>query len=437
MSILRHKFENTFCLKTFLIMRLIVLILLILVPGINFGKKSKKEEQTIKLGVNEINITPQTAIRMGGYSGRNGPSTGVHDDLYASALFFSDEVTKVLIITVDIINLDAQFIDETKKMISSEIDIPAENIMISVTHTHGGPATRPIEGEVSGEVNEYIKLLKEKLTLLAIGASKKVEPFRMGIGKGFSKMNINRRAKFADGSIGLGRNPDGPADHEVAVIKFEDMNNNVLAVYINWPCHGTANGPGNNLITGDWAGGVKQYLKKQAGKEMVVAITAGASANINPIYGPGNSFKEIEAVGFNVGTEVWKTLAEISTFPVKSIQAKNTTLKFPGKMRTNNYLPQTSYASGPEVELRFTALKIGNVVFCGISGGLFTEIGIEVKKQSPYTNTIIVTHCNGDSGYICTDKTFEEGGYESGASWLMPGVEKPVTEKFMELIRSF
>jgi hypothetical protein len=141
-----------------------------------------------------------------------------------------------------------------------------------------------------------------------------------------------------------------------------------------------------------------------------------------PKYGKrsrsSTSYIEIEAIGFNVGTEAWKTLTQISTFPVKSIEAQNTTLKFPGKMRTNNYLPQQSYASGPEVELRLTAIKIGDLMLCGVSGELFTEIGMEVKKQSPYTNTFIVTNCNGYNGYIYTDKTFVEGGYEAGASWL-------------------
>ena len=29
-----------------------------------------------------------------------------------------------------------------------------------------------------------------------------------------------------------------------------------------------------------------------------------------------------------------------------------------------------------------------------------TEIGMEVKKQSPYSGTMIITHCNESSGYI-------------------------------------
>jgi hypothetical protein len=47
---------------------------------------------------------------------------------------------------------------------------------------------------------------------------------------------------------------------------------------------------------------------------------------------------------------------------------------------------------------------------------------------------MIITHCNGSSGYICTDKAFSEGGYEVKVSELMPGAEKPLTEKLIKMI---
>ena len=66
-----------------------------------------------------------------------------------------------------------------------------------------------------------------------------------------------------------------------------------------------------------------------------------------------------------------------------------------------------------------------------------TEMGMEIKKRSPYPATMIITHCNGSSGYICTNKAFTEGGYEVKVSRLMPGVEKPLVDKCLEVIRSF
>jgi hypothetical protein len=65
-----------------------------------------------------------------------------------------------------------------------------------------------------------------------------------------------------------------------------------------------------------------------------------------------------------------------------------------------------------------------------------TEMGMQVKKASPYPNTIIITHCNGLSGYICTDKAFKEGGYEAKVSHLMPGLENTLVQKCLGLIQA-
>lgn len=414
-----------------------LIILISFIPGLTYGQNTINEKTLVKIGVSQINITPETPILMSGYDARTTPFTRVHDELYASALYFSGEKTKTLLITADLIGFSFAFIDDIKKLISSKTGIPSENIMISAVHNHGGPVIKTYENDTPQSVDDYIKILKEKLISLAVDATKNPVPFRMGIGKGSCNMNINRRAEFANGSIGLGRNPNGPCDHALSVIKFDDMNGKTLAVLVNWPCHGTASGQENYQITGDWPGAAARYIKNQAGKEVIVAITAGASADINPIYGPGNNFKEIEAIGFLVGVEAWKTLTQMVTFPVKTIQATNATMTFPGKKAGKDDFPQTSYESGLDSEIRLTLLKIGDLVLSGISGELMTEIGMGIKNQSPYSGTIIVTHCNGSSGYICTDKSFSEGGYEVRVTGLMPGVEKPLTHKVLELIHSF
>jgi len=62
------------------------------------------------------------------------------------------------------------------------------------------------------------------------------------------------------------------------------------------------------------------------------------------------------------------------------------------------------------------------------------EIGTQIKKQSPFKNTVIITHCNGSSGYICTDEAFTEGGYEVKVSRLMPGAEMPLISQVLQMI---
>jgi hypothetical protein len=49
---------------------------------------------------------------------------------------------------------------------------------------------------------------------------------------------------------------------------------------------------------------------------------------------------------------------------------------------------------------------------------------------------MVMTHCNGASGYICTDISYEEGGYEPRVSRLMPGSELAFEDTMMDLIES-
>ena len=420
-------------MKRYLLSKLITIVAF-LIPLLLVAQDQNKN---VKLGVSQINITPDYPVIMSGYDARKTPSTGIHDSLYASALFFSGDQNKALLISADMIGFPLAFVDTIKNMISLKTGIPVEHILLIATHNHGGPAIHTYEDKLPESNEVYIQTLKERLVAVALKATSNPRPFSMGIGKGKCDLNINRRAVFADGGVWLGRNLDGPCDHELDVIKFTDENNNLMAVFVNWPCHGTTTGQDNYQITGDWPASAARYIKKLAGKNVPVIITAGASANINPIYGPGNDFNEMEAVGYHAGNETWKLINQVKTFPVQSVKLFNSILTYQGKKGWTNQFPQQSISTGSNVYIRLTGLKLDKIVLCGISGELMTEMGMQVKKASPYPNTIIVTHCNGLSGYICTDKAFTEGGYEPKVSHLMPGVEQPLVKKCLEMIHSF
>ncbi len=400
------------------------------VPLIVFGQ----EIQSVHFGSARANITPQKPIPMSGYAARKTPSTGIHDSLYASALCFSDLETKVLFITADIISFNEELGNEIKQKINKAADIPVSNIFLTTTHNHGGPVVKAYERNVSDTVEEYVSDLQNNIVAIATQASSQYVPVKMGYGSGTSKMNINRRAIFADGSVWLGRNMDGPCDHEVSVLKIEDENGKLLSLFVNWPCHGTSSGQENYRITGDWPGLAAQFLNEKLGADVVIAVTAGASGDINPIYGPNDNFREIEAVGANVGREVYRVLDEIETYPVHSIQVVNKTLTLPGKMGGVGRYPNDVIEKGPERNINLSVCKIGNFVFSGISGEVMTEIGMQIKKSSPYQGTIVITHCNGTSGYICTDKAYKEGGYEIQTTRFWPGVEKEVTGNVAKMI---
>ncbi|MDD4193319.1 MAG: neutral/alkaline non-lysosomal ceramidase N-terminal domain-containing protein [Mangrovibacterium sp.] len=409
-----------------------VLILLVSFnPGWGAARDAGKDN-FVRMGAAQANITPRNPAMMAGYGARETPSTGVHDSLYASAFYFEGEKERSVLITADLIGFSFDFTEEMRERIASKTGIPSRNIILVAAHNHGGPALGSQE-----PVNAYTEELKHQLADLAVKASKNPQPFLVGAGKGHCAQNINRRAGFSKGEIWLGRNQEGPCDHELAVVKFETTDHKPLAVLINWPCHGTATGDSNYLISGDWPGAAARYVKKELGDHVIVGVTAGASGDINPIYGPGNVFREVEAVGFHVGHEAVRVLHETDTRPAKTLQVRENMVTLPGKKTAPDHFPRTSYEPGPDTGIRLSALKIGNVVLAGISGELFTEIGMTIKKQSPFTHTIVLTHCNGSSGYICTDSAYPKGGYEVKVTRLMPGAEKPLVSETLHLIGSF
>jgi hypothetical protein len=406
----------------------------ICVSAFVFGQE--QQVNVIQAGFSEIGITPEKPIVMSGYGGRDDPFKGVHDSIFARAMYLTQGNEEVLLITSDLIGHSHLHVARLKEMIQKETDIPEDKIFITASHNHGGPVngTYVSQEDLSEDVKAYIDMLHNKLMLISVEAKNDIQPIRIGYDKGECKVNINRRAVFSEGEIWLGRNPDGPCDHDLDIIKFTDWEGELKAVHVNYPCHGTCTGPANYQLSGDWPGISAQMMKEKLGKDVTVMVTAGASANINPIYGPGSYFREVDAVAYNVAAVALELVDKCVTTELSELRSASVTSRFPGKKRWDSNFPQESVPR-EEVPINFSAFRMGHIVMAGISGELFTEIGMNVKKRTTFSTTII-THCNGASGYLCTDASYLEGGYEPMVSPLMPGSEIQIENMMVQLIES-
>jgi hypothetical protein len=61
------------------------------------------------------------------------------------------------------------------------------------------------------------------------------------------------------------------------------------------------------------------------------------------------------------------------------------------------------------------------VAIVGLPGEIFVELGLEIKKASPFSTTLVVELCNDAPGYVPTKKAFAEGSYETVNSRVKPG----------------
>ncbi len=86
--------------------------------------------------------------------------------------------------------------------------------------------------------------------------------------------------------------------------------------------------------------------------------------------------------------------------------------------------------NGPEYfDLPVSSLTIGkSIAFAGFPGEAFNDIGVEVKKASPFALTITACITNGYMGYFPFSDAYEQGGYESRSSDFGPSVAQDLID---------
>lgn len=410
--------------------------------------------KNLMAGTSKVLITPTTPIPMSGYGGRKGPFKGVHDDLYARVIVFSDGQNKAAIIAAELIGLSNAFWEELTRKIETETGIKKDFILLSCIHTHSGPVTTVYGEDNSADVLAYVDSLKIKFIKATKEAMKNMVPVSIGAGKGECKMNTNRRAMDGKGTISLGVNPYAPCDHEVGVIRVDDKSGNPIALIMNWPCHAVVLGPKNYLITNDWPGAASKYAETGLGSNVIAPVIVGASGDINPVYGPHIDFETNssyaygkDAIGEDLANESMRVMKNIRTSSAGSISATQRLISLPAKERDASRGLQPDRKDDGTLNVRLSALKIGNVVLTGVSGEVFNQISVKMRNQSPYTYTFMISHCNGSSGYLVTDnsypvagesgyadKTKPTGGYEPGSTRAKSGAEAGIINNLLEMI---
>ena len=187
----------------------------------------------MKVGVFRVCITPPLETALSGYFTPRYAS-GVHDDLFATAIAFDDGENRAVLISLDLCGLKNQWwLDECKNKISEFCRVPVESIIISCTHTHTGPVVG-YDMTSGAESNKlYDDYLMVKIRDAAFLAFKNICPAKFYTSCGIAKdIAFVRLFKMSDGKVktnpGIG-NPDivspiSKAPEDLTLIKIERAN---------------------------------------------------------------------------------------------------------------------------------------------------------------------------------------------------------------------
>ena len=346
---------------------------------------------------------------------------------------------------------DILYGDEVIQAITSELKIPAQNLILNATHDHNSP----LSGRDTPEKPPYFEIVKKGIVEAARQANANLQPARIGFGTGKAYVNTNRDEKLGEG-YHMGYAPDGPSDKTVAVVVFTKPTGEPIAIYTNYAVHAvvmfrTHTQDGQVQITSDIAGWTAKYVDDHF-PGAVTVWTPGAAGDQNPLFqgdynqdaqdvhdeGPG-AWALLDVQSRRLGEEIVRVSKAIQNTTDRAvIWTASSSVTCPGQKRAEPPrpgVPQAGWKAPPPstvkmidddpVKIPLQLLMINDIAIAGVAGEVFTEIGQHVKQDSLFDRTMMVTVLANKVGYIPTDKAYLLPSEKAVGNRIKPGCAEP------------
>ncbi len=409
----------------------------------------------LRAGFGASTITPKVGAEMAGYGRREGPSTGVHDDLHSRALVVEGSDTIWALSANDICYFSEATVAQIRDQVASRTSIPAANVFICTTHTHSGPYDyHPQDWE-----RPLVALAADAI----VRAYENRVPARIGAGRGrLDGYSINRR--FID----------QPTDPGMALLRVEDLQGKALGLVVNWNCHAVVLGYDNLLISADFPGVASTALEERLGQGAVALYVNGGTGNVNPYtsgmqarltgeftidtmaedihyYGTadsqpryhigdrgGGTFEEVQELGHAVAAEAWKIAQTIQVGEVGRgpwVGSGRVGIRRDDAPPVEERWRAFAGAGGFET-VEVMALGVGDMVLVGEPGEVFAETFVDFKRRlwhMGFRVPMASGYANGIFSYLPPADAFPQGGYE--VSWARrAGLREDMQERMWEAI---
>lgn len=393
-------------------------------------------------------ITPDSLIGLAGYAHRvecGFVNSGVLDDLYARALYLKSGNGELVIVTLDLCMLQFETADSTRQAISEKIQVPVENIMINICHVHSGPITAVWEDKTEEKykdmIKSYLEILKRKIVAICVEAKFRIYKAKLYSTTLKTCLGYNRRYTTVDengkpicnNQFSRWQYPlqgwNGVVDHDIPILMIERIDDGTEDFYFNqngyeWiilfspPYHPVIMGQHSRYISADYPGAVCKCIENTLGDGTKAMFLLGACGNTQPFFGTQSNPKAVQVVGNAIGFSVVAVLATREEIKVDELEAVEEDIVLHNKKNSR---------------IKTQVFRVGEACIAAVSGECFTELGIEIRKNAGFKQTLIATNSNGGYGYLPTRDAFPLGGYEI-VSAINMGYDEETFDRVVEVV---
>ena len=417
------------------------------------GSEKKKEEKEpivypegFAVGYGRADITPDGELGI-----YNGTGKSTHDPLQFTCTAVSDGKNVALLCSLDIKNITVELTKSFTDRITKEFNVPADHVILNVTHTHSAPNSSFGTTEA---LKWKVKMLNQGMVAIetALRDLDLVEGAYVGTGT-TEGITFVRRYLLANGTYmtnpGGGDKPvahETEADNEMRTVRI-DRKNKKDVLMVNYQTHyGSATSLYKNQYSADFIHVFREEAEKKWDCHFV--YHSGASGNLNfqsKLKGEKKyaTFVEATKEGFIptvegcLATEEQAAIGDLRfasnwyKAPVyqDSLEvvekAKKVNAQVEGSAAYQKALAENGFTSsrqiqgsmtrdalGETVDVPFYAITFGDIGFVSAPYEMFHENGKQVREGSPFKMTFVCSYANGGFGYVPSGIAFPHGGYE-------------------------
>lgn len=420
----------------------------------------------------------------------------VNDPMHARVLALHDGRRALVFCVIDACMVPREVIVEAKRLVQAEAGVRPQDILISATHTHSAAALTPVFQ--SDEDPAYVRAVPALIAKGILQALRNLEPAEIGWAFGSDPTQVfNRRwwvKAGADYENPFGSRADrawmnpgqanpkasvpmGPVDPDVAVLAVRAAaDKRPLGLLANYSLHYVG---GNPAISADYFGEFAREMARRlepsgppSGRPAFVGIMSnGTSGDINNVNfalpgrvnrAPG---EQIRLVARSVADAAMSAYAVIKWQPATTLDTEEAELRLGVRKATPAELDQArltlektprdkdgqfserkaiyareavKLADYPDqVPVTLQVHRIGALSVASIPCEVFVEIGLRLKRNSPFERHFTVSLANGYNGYLPTAEHHAAGGYETWrarSSYLEVAAAEKITTRLEQML---
>ncbi len=440
-------------------------------------------------GSAKVDITPkQWPVSMVGQFYDRG-ATNAFDPLHSRAIVLKRGAIRLALVVVDNCVIPRDVLERAKEQAAEVTGIRTDRMLISATHTHSAPASRDWPAVGIKATQSYVKQMIAGIAESIERANQRLEPAEIGWGTGHAPKEVFNRRWFVKDAGRIidpfgktndvvrtnpprGSNvlikPAGPTDPYVSFLTIRSLTGNPIALLANYSLHYVGGIPTGGL-SADYFGEFARLMEKRLGKgndDFVGIMSNGTSGDINN-YNFTNPrarkapFEQMKLVAEYVADAVQSAHPEVKFKRDLPLAMSQREVAFRHRSATPEEVASAkallaeekndrkhrwsrSYAHWivrlanlpPSESVLLQTIRIGDLGIASVPFEAFVEIGLDIRKQSPFGTTFTIELANGHNGYLPTPKQTEWGGYETwtGSAWFVPETSVELTTVLAEML---